>query len=131
MPFGAGVGIPSYAGGGAGGSSGSGKDMYTRVNATNTATAASASSVTTGAVAARLYITIGTGYSGGGTIAVGQAGSPSLLLAAGVIDATVAGAFYDIVMDTALANLPILVTIGGAPAAGTCKVLVQWAVPQP
>lgn len=132
MRTGAGIGIPSTAGGGAGGAApGASDDMQTRVNATTAATAASASSVTTGARATRVYVEIGaTPYSGGGTIAVGQTGSVSSLVAAGVFDATVANGFYIADVDVALSNLPILVTIGGAPAAGSCVVMVQWAVPQ-
>jgi hypothetical protein len=133
MHIGLGIGLLAPTGAGGGGIPPvGGADVSTLVQATNATTSQSTSSVPAGSRGTRLYVTITTPYSPGATLAVGNSGNASLLLAAGAIDPTVANAVYDIPVPQAWTGgaLPLLVTIGGAPAAGAADVLYVSSVPQ-
>lgn len=96
-------------------------------------TGASQSSVTiipANAIILRSTVTITTPYSAGATIAVGQTGTTGLLQA--TTDSTPQTADnYDAPQRTAWGASPLalLVTVGGAPAAGAGFVTVQYSSP--
>ncbi len=75
-----------------------------------------------------------TPYTAGGTVAIGRAGSTSLLQATTDNDPQdTTASTYNVNLDAAWggAALPVRTTIGGAPAAGAGVVIVRYAVPQP
>jgi len=93
----------------------------------------SAASIPNGAVVGERYLAIDTPYSPGTTIEVGNAGSPSLLMATTDSVPTSDGV-YSVPADDTVWPGPaaVLVTVGGAPAVGSGFVVVQYvAVPQP
>ena len=105
--------------------------VYTIAMAIGTG-AAQSSTTSIPASAYVLYcdVTITTPYSAGGTVAVGQTGSTTLLQAAADNVATVAHQ-YGAAQTTSwgASPLPVLVTVGGAPAAGAGIVAVQYCLP--
>ncbi len=96
-------------------------------------TAASTSSVTSipaGAFVSSCFLDVDTPYSAGTTLSIGRTGSLALLMATTDNDPTLA-VQYQADQDTAwgASPLPIVVTLTGAPAAGACEVVVDYAVP--
>jgi hypothetical protein len=102
-----------------------------RLPITNAASQSSATTIPANAVVARALLNITTPYSGGATISVGQTGSTALLMATGDNVATLAN-IYDAPQDTAwgASALALLVTVGGAPAAGAGFAVVYYSIPQ-
>lgn len=90
----------------------------------------SASQIPASAVVLRAEVNIVTPYSGGATIALGQAGSTTLLQATTDNLATAAG-IYQVPQETAWggAALAVRATIAGAPAAGAGFVTVEYTSP--
>jgi hypothetical protein len=91
----------------------------------------SVTSIPANAVVLRADVSITTPYSAGATIEVGQTGTPILLQ--DIIDnfpLTVGD--YSALQRTGwgAAPLPVLVTVGGAPAAGVGRVTVEYSLPQ-
>ena len=96
------------------------------------ATRSSATNVPANAIVNFCSLVVILGYSGGTTIAVGRAGSASLLMATADNVATVANE-YQTPQTTAWggAALPILATVAGGPAAGAALVTVKYSIPSP
>ena len=96
---------------------------------TNAASQASASSIPAGAIVLRAFIDVAVGYSGGATISLGTAASAALFMATG--DSTPQNVnLYDAPQDTLVAaSNPLLVTIAGAPAAGSGFACVEYCQP--
>lgn len=90
----------------------------------------STSSIPANARIYRAHVEITTPYSVGGTISIGRTGSTSLMQATGDNDAQTAS-IYNVSQDTAFGGsaLPVLVTVGGAPAAGAGVVVVEYCNP--
>ncbi len=85
-----------------------------------------------GAYVRSCQIVIGTSYSGGGTISVGQAGALTAFMDTG--DSNPQGSAGDIhekIQRTAVSasGLVVRVTVGGAPAAGACTVVIEYEIP--
>lgn len=113
-----------------GGTTMSGAKRVIRMAITNSASQSSAALVPANAVGFECMLDITTPYSGGGTISVGRTGSASLLQATTDNLATVAGQ-YQVMQATAWGATPlaVLVTVGGAPAAGAGFCIVKYSVP--
>jgi hypothetical protein len=94
------------------------------------ATSSSVASIPANAQITEAELSVTTPFSGGTTISVGQTGSTSLLMATGDITATLANIYQDM-QDTAwgASPLPVLVTVGGAPAAGAAVCIVKYTEP--
>lgn len=101
-----------------------------RMPITTAASQSSTSTIPANAVISRCLANITTPFSAGATLSVGQTGSTALLLATTDVTATLAN-LYDAPQDTAwgASALAVLVTVGGAPAAGAGFVSVYYAVP--
>jgi hypothetical protein len=97
---------------------------------TNAASQSSASQIPANAFVREAWLEVTTPYSAGGTIAIGQTGTASLLMATGDNVPQTAGT-YQLMQDTAwgASALAVLVTVGGSPAAGAGVVLVSYVVP--
>lgn len=82
------------------------------------------------AVISSCMLDVTTPYSAGTTISVGQTGSTSLLMATGDNTATIANQYLN-PLDVAwgASALAVLVTVGGAPAAGAGQVIVDYCLP--
>jgi hypothetical protein len=82
------------------------------------------------AVIHRREVEVTTPFSGGATIAIGQAGSTSLLMGTTDINPQAAGV-YVVDQNTAWGAAPLAVraTLVGAPAAGAATVTVLWSLP--
>jgi pyrroline-5-carboxylate reductase len=95
-------------------------DMTPGIAATTTSTA----TIPAGSRVVRLYVNVTAAYSAGATLAVGQAGTLGLLVTG--LDLT-----QQILNDIGLlvawgaSALSVVATISGAPAAGTCEILVE------
>lgn len=94
------------------------------------ATANSATSIPAGALVVGVSLLVTTPYSGGATIAIGRAGSTSLLMGTGDNTPQFAGE-YQAPQTTAWggASTPIVATVGGGPALGAALVTVQFGIP--
>jgi len=97
-------------------------------------TAASQSStnnIPANAIIENIMLDVTTPFSGGATISVGQTGSTALLMATTDNFPQTAGQYY-IAEDTSwgASALQLLVTVGGAPAAGVAAVRVEFSVPE-
>lgn len=114
----------------AGGSLMSGAVRVIKYAITNAATQDSATSIPANAVVLCAWIEVVTPYSGGATLALGRAGSTSLLQATSDNLATVAG-LYEVTQDTAWggAALAVRLTVAGAPAAGAGFAIVRYCLP--
>jgi hypothetical protein len=84
----------------------------------------------------RRWIEITTPYSAGATITLGQTGSTSLLLGTTDVDpvsAIVSGNGNEMEADEEVAwgstSLPLLTTVGGAPAAGAGFAAAEYYLP--
>ena len=101
-----------------------------RMPITNAASQSSTTSIPANAIIRRAMLDITTPYSGGATIAVGQTGTTSLLMATGDNVATLANQ-YEASMDVAwgAGALAVLVTVAGAPAAGAGFCVVEYTSP--
>lgn len=96
----------------------------------NTASQSSATSVPANAYVISAELKVTTPYSGGSTISIGRTGSTSLLQTT-TDNLTTAANSYVVDQDTAFGGsaLPVLVTVGGAPAAGAGVAIVRYTVP--
>jgi hypothetical protein len=105
--------------------------FWIRMPITNAASQSSTTVIPANAVVARAVVTVTTTYSAGATISVGQTGTTALLMATADSSPTIVNS-YDAPQDTAwgASALAVLVTIGGAPAAGAGFVSIYYAVPQ-
>jgi len=90
----------------------------------------SVTSIPANAVISSCMLDITTPYSASATISIGQTGSTSLLMAIGDNTATVANQYVNL-EDVAwgASALAILVTVGGAPAAGAGQVVIDYCLP--
>lgn len=97
---------------------------------TNAASQSSAANIPANAYVVSALLDVTTPYSAGATISIGRTGSTALLMATTDNTATLAGQ-YEAQQNTAwgASALPVLVTIGGSPAAGAGSVLVKYSVP--
>ncbi len=95
-----------------------------------TATVSSATQIPANAIVQNCEVKITTPYSAGGTIAVGQTGTVALLQAT-TDNLPQSTDMFEVEQDTAwgAAPLAVLVTVGGAPAAGAGVVIVRYATP--
>ncbi len=109
--------------------------MLIRFPITNAASQSSSTSIPAGSVVVRAMIdmqstdlTTPVAFSGGATVAIGQTGTSSLLIADGDFDVTVSGNVYDALDPVAWGGsaLPVLVTVAGSPAAGAATVVVEY-----
>lgn len=94
-----------------------------------TATTTSASSATTLATGARpisVSLQITTVYTAGTTISIGYTGSTSFLMATTDNLPGTLGIYTLNLMGLSWTSNPILVTIGGSPSAGACRVRVDY-----
>lgn len=96
----------------------------------NSATQDSSTLIPANAYVVDTRVEVTTPYSGGGTIAIGQSGSTTLLQATTDNLATVAGT-YETPQDVSWGGTAkaVRTTVGGAPAAGVGVVIVQYCVP--
>jgi hypothetical protein len=87
----------------------------------------SATSIPNGSIVVDAELDIVTPYSAGTTIEIGNAGNAALLMPTGDNTPTIAGLYQDH-QDTAFAGGPatVLVTVGGAPAAGAGFCIVRY-----
>lgn len=94
---------------------------------TNAAAQNSATSIPAGSIVIDAEIDVVTPYSGGATITIGSAASPALLQATTDNTPGVAG-LYGAHQDTAWGGVTgtVLVTVGGAPAAGAGFCIVRY-----
>lgn len=93
------------------------------------ATTTSTTQMPAGAVVVDCRLAVSTPYSGGATIEVGIAGTLAAYMGTADNDAQLDGT-YDVPQQTAVAGLSaVVVTVGGAPGAGVCQVLVFYVVP--
>jgi len=98
-------------------------------------TSSSVTSIPAGANILRVSTFVRTSFSGGGTIEVGTAGTPTLLFGTGVVDPTQpVGTVYNTdPLNNSWLNWPggvVRVTVGGAPAAGDVLVQVTFGIPR-
>ena len=118
------------ADGGAAGAIG-GKVLDIEVPFTTTATATSAASLPTGAKVVRAVVVVTTTFSPGATVEVGDAGNPARYqLPSDNNPQAAAGSQFDVdAIVTVPAALPVVVTIGGMPAAGSGFAIVFYTQP--
>jgi hypothetical protein len=107
--------------------------LVVRFAFTTAATTASATSIPAGSIILRARVKLTTPFSAAATIAVGQTGTPTAFQA--TTDNNPQGNALDVFEvpqdTTSGALLPVLVTIGGAPAAGAGICEVEYvATPQ-
>ncbi len=102
-----------------------------RMPITTAASQSSTTSIPANAIIYSAQVNITTAYSAGATIAVGQTGTTTLLQATPDNTPTLVN-IYLAEQDTAwgASALPVLVTVGGAPAAGAGFVTVLYGLPQ-
>lgn len=95
------------------------------------ASQSSASNIPANAVVESVMLDVTTPFSGGATVSIGQTGSTALLMATGDNFPQTAGQYY-IPIDTpwGASALPLLITVGGAPAAGVAEAKVEFSVPE-
>jgi|GEM_PF-4356220 len=92
-------------------------------------TVSSTASIPAGAVVLRAFLDVTTNYSGGTTIELGTAASPSLFMTTAQNTPTVAN-LYDNPQDTVNGTTdPLLVTVAGSPGAGVAVACVEYAIP--
>ncbi len=94
------------------------------------ATTTSATSIPANAVVNYVAVKVGTQYSAGATVSVGQTGSLALLMAT-VDNLPQSTDMFEISCDIpwGASALPVVATIAGAPAAGAGFVIVRYTVP--
>jgi hypothetical protein len=105
--------------------------VYTIAMAVGTsASQSSTSSIPANAYVLYAELTVSTPFSAGATIAIGQTGTTGLLQATADNVATLANQYGAAQTTTwGASTLPVLVTVGGAPAAGAGIVAVQYCLP--
>ncbi len=94
------------------------------------ATTSSATSIPANAIVNYVAVKIGTQYSAGATVSVGQTGSLALLMA--TTDSLPQSTdMFEVSCDVpwGAGALPVVATIAGAPAAGAGFVIVRYTVP--
>jgi hypothetical protein len=99
---------------------------------TNAASQSSAKAIPANAIVKTRDVTVTTPFSAGATIAVGQTGTPALLQATtDNLPQGAANSTYEVADEVAwgAAALAVLVTVGGAPAAGAGFVSVFYSLP--
>lgn len=101
-----------------------------RLPITNAAAQSSATSMLANSVVYRALLDVTTPYSGGATIQLGITGTANMFMDTGDSTPTVA-AQYELEQDTAIgaSAAALLVTVGGAPAAGAGFAVVVYSVP--
>jgi hypothetical protein len=116
----------AYVDGGSGG-----ETFLIRFAITNAAAQSSVALIPSGAVIldARLDVTVS--YSAGATLSLGVAGSVAEFMGTTDNTATAAPALYSLPQDTVQggAAAALLVTVGGAPAAGAGFAMVLYSIP--
>jgi hypothetical protein len=95
-----------------------------------TATQDSTTIIPANAVITKVQVSITTPYSGGATIAVGQAGTTNLLMGTSDNNPQTTG-IYEINEDVAWGGSPLAVrtTVGGSPGAGVGVCIVHYTTP--
>jgi hypothetical protein len=83
------------------------------------------------AVIVETMVDVVTPLSAGGVIQVGKTGAGALLMPSNDVLATVAGQYSSGPQNVAwgATAAPVLISVGGAPAAGAGFVLVHYAMP--
>lgn len=101
-----------------------------RMATTNAASQSSATQIPANAIVYDARLDVVTPYSGGATISLGITGTPALFMGTGDNTATVAN-LYQSEQDTSVgvSAAALLVTVGGAPAAGAGFAIVLYSVP--
>ena len=112
------------------GSGVSGSIRLVRFAVTNAASQSSTTQIPANAVVVETTLDITTPLSAGATVAIGQTGTPALLQATTDNLATVAGQ-YQLMQNVSWGGSPlsVLITVTGAPAAGSGFCLVKYSVP--
>ena len=97
---------------------------------TNAASQSSATQIPANAIVYDARLDVVTPYSAGATISLGITGTPALFMGTGDNVATVAN-LYQVEQDTSVgvSAAALLVTVGGAPAAGAGFAIVLYSVP--
>ncbi len=100
--------------------------------ALGTATASSTTSIPNNAIVIAAELNVTTPYTGGATVSIGTAGSPSALQATTDNNPQAAG-IYQVMQDTAYPGpATVQATVAGAPIAGVAQVIVRYIqAPQP
>lgn len=110
-----------------GGASGQVREI--RIPITTAAAQTSVTSLPAGAIVSSAELNIQVAYSVGATISLGQAGAPTAFMLTTDNNPQVPNLYQDM-QDTAAPSVnPLLVTVGGAPAAGSGFAIVRFAVP--
>ncbi len=112
------------AGGGGGG--GTGTLSVVEFSAT-TASTSSSTTLATGSVPISVQLQITTAYTAGTTISIGYTGSTSFLMTSTDNLPGTLGIYTINLMGLSWTSNPVLVTIGGSPVAGACRVRVVYA----
>jgi hypothetical protein len=101
-----------------------------RFAVTNAASQSSATSIPANAIIYDARLDVTTPYSGGASISLGITGSVALFMATADNTATVAN-LYQAQQDTSVgaSAAPLLVTVTGAPAAGSGFAIVIYSIP--
>jgi hypothetical protein len=110
----------------------SGVVLAIRMAITTAASQSSATSIPANAIVHSVLVNVTVGYSAGTTIAIGQAGTTTLLQATTDNTPTVAntpGYLSELDQAWGASALPVLVTVAGAPAAGAGFVTVLYSLP--
>lgn len=95
------------------------------------ASQSSASNIPANAIIESVMLDVTTPFSAGATIKIGQTGTTNLLMDTPDNFPQTVGQYY-IPIDTpwGASALPLLVTVGGAPAAGAAEAKVEFSVPE-
>lgn len=114
-----------------GGSTMSGAIRTIRMAITNAASQSSTQVIPANAYILETYAKVTTPFSPGSTFQVGRTGSTALAMTSAQNLATVAGEYSTGPTDIAwgASALPVLVSVGGSPAAGAGVVVVKYTVP--
>lgn len=92
------------------------------------ATTSSVTSIPLGSIIVAAELNVTTPYSGGATLSLGQTGTPAGFMLT-TDNLAQASGLYQVMQDTAAASAnPLLVTVGGAPAAGAAEAVLRYVV---
>jgi hypothetical protein len=92
-----------------------------------TTSASSSTTIATNAVPVSVSLQVTTAYSAGTTLAIGFTGSTAFLMATTDNLPGTTGIYSINLMGLAWTSNPVLLTVGGSPAAGACRVRVIYA----
>lgn len=108
----------------------SGAERVIRFSA-GTSTISSTALVPANAIITYAAIKTGTAYSGGGTLQLGSTSTANRLIDTAEVNPQRASTLFFYVLDNAweASNEAIKLTVGGAPAAGSCTVTVKYCAP--